>query len=287
MLKASADCRKVFNNFKPQVVLATGGYVSAPSLWTAARTLTPAIIYLPDLEPGWAIRILSRWAKRVAVSFDQVAIFFPRGKAVVTGYPVRESIIRANKAESRKQLLLDPERNVITIFGGSQGASSINEAVRENLVDLLKLAEVVHISGPHDEAMLRGNRALLTEDERRRYFLYGYLDKEMPSALAAADLIISRAGAATLGEFPAVGVPSILVPYPYAGRHQETNATFLVSRGAAIRIADEKLATELIPEVRRLLGDNVRLKEMGKAARALAKPEAAKNIANLLIQEAG
>jgi UDP-N-acetylglucosamine--N-acetylmuramyl-(pentapeptide) pyrophosphoryl-undecaprenol N-acetylglucosamine transferase len=279
-----SQCQRILNNFKPEVVLATGGYVSAPAIWAAARKSKPVVIYLPDLEPGWTIRLLARWARSVAVSFDEVKGFFPSGKAVVTGYPVRAAFYRATKSESRLHFGLGPAENVVTVFGGSQGAHSINEAVRENLRGLLTEAHVIHISGRQDEAMLQGHRAALSEGEYARYHLFGYIDEEMPKALAASDVVIARAGAATLGEFPALGLPSILVPYPFAGRHQEKNAAFLVTRGASIEIGDYRLASELVPTVKGLLADRARLARMATAARALAQPDASKNIADLLMQ---
>jgi UDP-N-acetylglucosamine--N-acetylmuramyl-(pentapeptide) pyrophosphoryl-undecaprenol N-acetylglucosamine transferase len=284
LLGAQSQCRRIFNNFKPQAVLATGGYVSAAAIWIARQTQVPVVIYLPDLEPGWAIRALSRWAETVAVSFDEVISFFPSGKGVVTGYPVRAAFYHTSKADGRTHFGLAPLEPVITAFGGSQGAHSINEAVRENLNALLEIGHVLHISGREDEPMLRGHRAGLSNDKNMRYHLFGYLDQEMPMALAAADLVVARAGAATLGEFPAVGVASILVPYPFAGRHQEKNADYLVSRGAGVKLEDEELAKGLTPVVKDLLSDRDRLGKMASAAHALAQPDAAKNIANLLIK---
>lgn len=286
LVRAVAVCEGILGQFRPQAVLATGGYVSAPAIWAAARRGVPAVIYLPDLEPGWAIRLLSRWARRVAVSFPEVSGFFRSGQAVVTGYPVRAEFYRATREEGRRHFQLDPAQPVVTIFGGSQGAHSINEAVRANLDELLSLAQLIHISGAADEAMLQGHRATLSEPGYSRYHLFGYLDDEMPLALAAADVVIARAGAATLGEFPAVGAPSILVPYPFAGRHQNKNAEFLVSRGAAVRLEDETLGTGLTAAVRGLLQDSERLVRMAAAARALARPDAAANLADLLRQVA-
>jgi UDP-N-acetylglucosamine--N-acetylmuramyl-(pentapeptide) pyrophosphoryl-undecaprenol N-acetylglucosamine transferase len=286
MLGGLSRCRKIFNNFRPQAVLATGGYVSAPAIWTAAQTGVPTIIYLPDLEPGWAIRFLARWAERVAVSFQEAAAFFPIGKAAVTGYPVRPGFYGATRSESRAHFGLDPSKNVVTVFGGSQGAHSINEAVRENLASLLQTVQVLHVSGRQDEAVLRGHRGTLGEANSFKYHLFGYLDEDMPMALAAADVVICRAGAATLGELPAVGVPGVLVPYPFAGRHQEKNAEFLSLRGAAVVIKDKNLAGELVPTVTGLLEDRDRLGAMGQAMRALAEPDAAKKIAMLLTRVA-
>jgi UDP-N-acetylglucosamine--N-acetylmuramyl-(pentapeptide) pyrophosphoryl-undecaprenol N-acetylglucosamine transferase len=287
MVGAETQVRRLVRKFKPQAVLATGGYVSAPAIWAAARTQVPVVIYLPDLEPGWAIRTLARWAECVAVSFDEVLAHFPPGKAVVTGYPVRAEFQHATRAEGRARFKLDPEQNVLTVFGGSQGAHSINEAVRAHLSDLLELTQIIHISGRQDEAMLQGHCATLGAEQAARYRLYGYVDEEMPLALAAADLVVARAGAATLGEFPTIGVPSILIPYPFAGKHQEKNADFLVSHGAAVKLDDARLGLELAPTVTRLLRDRAQLERMTAAARALAKPDAAGNIANLLKRAAG
>lgn len=280
--RARGQCIKILKNLKPSVVLATGGYVSAPAIWAAAQCRVPVLIYLPDLEPGLAIRALSRWATKVAVSFDEVKGFFPAGKAVVTGYPVREEFQGVTKPEARARLGLNLAQPVLTIFGGSQGAHSINQAVRGNLSELLQAGQVVHISGAQDEGTMQGHRAGLDEGERARYHLYAYLDKDMPMALAAADLVVARAGAATLGEFPAVAAPSVLVPYPFAGKHQEKNANFLVSRGGAVKIDDDRLERDLVPTVKNLLADPDRLEKMSTNMRALAQPNAAKNIANLL-----
>lgn len=286
MPHALLQAQKLLAEFKPQAVLATGGYVSAPAIWAAVRARTPIVIYLPDLEPGWAIRLMSRWATCVAVSFDEVQEYFPRDKVVVMGYPVRTEFQQVTKLAGRTHFQLDVTQNVTTIFGGSQGAHSINEAVRANLRELLEYTQVIHVSGRQDEPVLQSFRTALSEEQKARYHLYAYLDEEMSLALAAADLVVARAGAATLGEFPAVGVPSILVPYPFAGRHQDKNADFMVSRGAALKLADAHLATKLVLTVTRLMQDGIQLETMARAARRLAQPHAAKNIANLLKQVA-
>jgi UDP-N-acetylglucosamine--N-acetylmuramyl-(pentapeptide) pyrophosphoryl-undecaprenol N-acetylglucosamine transferase len=286
MLRAIGTSEKILREFQPGAILATGGYVSAPVIWGAARTRTPVIIYLPDLEPGWAIKTLWRWSKQVAVSFDEVLKFFPRGRATVTGYPVRAEFYEATREEARKHFELDATLPVVTVFGGSQGAHAINEAVRANLNALLDVTQLIHISGRNDEASLKELRATLDESRRSRYHLFSYLEDDMPQALAAADIVIARAGAATLGEFPAVGVPSILVPGKFAQGHQEKNADFLASRGAAIKLDEAGLMIELVSTISGLLGDRVRLDKMSQAARALAKPDAAKKIGELLFNVA-
>ena len=274
--------RAVIRSFKPTVIFATGGYVSAPVIWAGAAERVPRAIYLPDLEPGWAIRAAARWATRVAVSFPEVQKHFARGKTAVTGYPVRAEFFNTNKTIARQKFHLDPTAPTVTILGGSTGAHHINQSVVEHLAELARFAQIVLIAGRNDEAWANGEAAKLSDDLRARVRVFGYLDEGLPDALAVADVVVARAGAATLGEFPALGVPAVLVPYPYAGKHQERNAHFLVDRGAAIQVDDATLNDELIPTLKRLFDAPEQLAKMRDAMRALAQPRAAANIAALL-----
>lgn len=282
MAQAARVAGSTIAHFKPNVVLATGGYVSAPVLWAAWRKKIPIVIELPDLEPGWAIRATWRLSKQVAVSFDEVLHFFPRGRATVTGYPVRAEFFQATRKAGRAHFQLHTDFPVTTVFGGSQGAQALNDAVRMNLRPLLGETQLIHISGTRDKSSLDAERAALDSGLAGRYHVFDYLNEDMPLALAAADVIVARAGAATLGEFPAVGVPSILVPGLFAHGHQEKNADFLAARGAALKLDQEKLAGEFVPTLTRLLHDNELLKQMRDAAAKLSRPNAARRIANLV-----
>ncbi len=282
MYRSIGQIRKLIRDFKPDATFVTGGYVSAPAIWASAAEKVPSVIYLPDLEPGWAIRATARWATRVAVSFPEVEKHFAPGQAVTTGYPVRAEFYQTNKIQSRKKIHLDPNARTIAIFGGSTGAHHINQAAVANLVELTKIAQVVHLTGRNDEAWVNNQVAKLASDLRARVRVFGYLEDDFPNALASADVVIARAGAATLGEFPALGLPAILVPGPYAGLHQERNADFLVERGAALKVADEALSHELIPMVKQLFDSPEQLQKMGDAMRKLAVPHAADNIVDLL-----
>jgi UDP-N-acetylglucosamine--N-acetylmuramyl-(pentapeptide) pyrophosphoryl-undecaprenol N-acetylglucosamine transferase len=267
--------RRIVRRFAPDVVFVTGGYVCTPVALAARLQNAPLMIYLPDLEPGLAIRSLARLATRVAVSFPEAEQFFAKNKVLVSGYPVREALLKADKAAARETFGLDQRAQTLTVFGGSRGARSINRAVSAVLESLLDTCQVIHVSGQLDAAEMDARQESLSPALKKRYRLYPYLDREMPLALAAADLALCRAGAATLGEFPILGLPAILAPYPYAGAHQETNADFLVRHGAAVRLADADLADRLLPTVRTLLDDPVRLAQMGQQARELARPDAA------------
>ena len=269
--------------------------MAAPLAWAAsrARPRVPLLIYLPDLTPGQAIRLTSRLAAAVAVSFPEVAPYFP-GKAVVTGYPVRAELLMARKDTARAALNLRPDLPVLLVFGGSRGSHSINQALLAALPQLLPICQVVHISGQLDWPAIgdAGTRiaaevAAKTGEADVRYHPYPYLHDEMVQALAAADLVIARAGASVLGEFPAVGLPSILAPYPYAGQHQDANAAYLADRGAALVMPDGELADRLAPTVLSLFTEPERLAAMAAASRRLARPEAAAAIAQELRQLAG
>ena len=269
-------------DFRPEAIFVTGGYVSVPVVVAGWLRQVPILIYLPDIEPGLAIRALSRLARRVAVSVEESQRYFPARKTTVTGYPVRSELLTADKREAQKALDLDEGLKTLLVFGGSRGAHSINLALSKVLGRLLDVCQIVHICGRLDAQWVEGQRAELPARPRARYKAYAYLHEEMAQALAAADLVVARAGAATLGELPALGLPSILVPYPYAGRHQELNANYLVSHGAAVKIDNADLEKKLLPTVMELLGNEERLIRMGERARRLARPRAAQHIAQEL-----
>ena len=280
MARGVRQASRLVAEFRPDVAFVTGGFVAAPVVWASWRAGVPVFIYLPDMAPGLAIRNMSRFARRVAVSFPEVAAFFP-GKAVVTGYPVRPEIQMAAAAPqaARRKLGLAGDLPVLLAFGGSRGARSINRALTASLPELLPHCQVLHVSGTLDWPAVEKQVRELPEALRHRYHPYPYLHDEMALALAAADLVVARAGASTLGEFPAAGLPSILVPYPYSGQHQELNADCLVQHGAALKVADADLPACLVPTVLGLLNDPTRLAAMGTAARAMARPQAAERIA--------
>ncbi len=282
LAKSVRRARAIIRSFRPSVILATGGYVSAPVVWAGAAERVPSVVYLPDLEPGWAIRATARWATRIAVSFPEVSRYFRSSQVVVTGYPVRARFYETNREKARQMLRLEPNACTVTVYGGSQGAHHINQAVVANLPELARQAQIIHITGQSDEAWAKGQIDQLPDGLQSRVHVFGYLNEELPDALAAADIAVARAGASSLGELPALGLPAILVPYPFAGRHQELNCAYLTRAGAAIRVGDATLADELVPSVRKLFGAPEQLKSMSRAAQSLAQPQAAERIRLLL-----
>lgn len=273
--------RKVLAGFRPQVLFFTGGYVAVPVALAGPRI--PTVVYVPDIEPGLALKLVSRFADRIALTLEASRSFFRQpGRAAVTGYPTRSALAIWDAARGRALLDLDPTLPTLLVFGGSKGARSINQALLPSLPDLLADIQVVHISGQLDWPRVQSAQQTLAPDHAARYRAFPYLHEEMGAALAAADLAVSRAGASVLGEFPLFGLPAVLVPYPYAWRYQQVNARALADRGAAVIVADADLPGEFINVVRGLLSDQPRLQAMQLAMRGLARPEAAVDIAGLI-----
>ncbi len=276
---------RIVGSFGPNVLLMTGGYVSVPVALAAWVRRVPAVIYLPDIEPGSAIRYLSRFARYVACTTPASEAFFPEGKVVVTGYPVRPELRQQAKMDRTQALALfslDQSRPTLLVFGGSRGARSINRALAAILEQLLATIQVIHISGELDWPEVKERAAELPEYLRAFYRPYPYLHDEMGAAFRSADLAVARAGASMLGEGPTFALPAILVPYPYAWRYQKVNADYLEERGAAIRLDDDRLAEDLLPTILSLLADKERLAAMSAAARTLNVPDASERLARLL-----
>jgi UDP-N-acetylglucosamine:LPS N-acetylglucosamine transferase len=270
--------RQVIRAFRPDVLFFTGGYVGIP-VALAGRRL-PKVVFVPDIEPALALRLISRMAEVITVTTEASRAYYGGEKrVVVSGYPTRQRMQEITREQACINMNLACERPVLLVFGGSRGARSINEALWKALPELLGKSQIVHITGELDWPRVEEVRKELVPPLSRDYHVFPYLHEEMVSAFAAADLVVSRAGAAVLGEYPLFGLPAVLVPYPYAWRYQKVNAAFLEERGAAVQIADDRLAQELMGTVERLLEDREQLSAMGAAARSLATPQAAQTIA--------
>jgi UDP-N-acetylglucosamine--N-acetylmuramyl-(pentapeptide) pyrophosphoryl-undecaprenol N-acetylglucosamine transferase len=289
------QARQILRRFRPDALFFTGGFVGVP-MALAGRSLSrggsiPTLLYVPDIEPGLALKFLARFADCIAVNTDESFPYFAkRDKLTVTGYPTRPDLRRWSVEAARRTFGLSADLPTLLVFGGSKGARSINRALLPVLPDLLAEMQIIHLSGTLDWPEVEARRAEFAAQASQadkghlidRYHAFPYLYEEMGAALAAADLAVARAGASCLGEFPLMGLPAILVPYPHAWRYQQVNAQYLAGRGAAVVIDDKDLAERLLPVVRDLVRDTSRRESMRQAMVALARPEAAESISQLL-----
>jgi UDP-N-acetylglucosamine--N-acetylmuramyl-(pentapeptide) pyrophosphoryl-undecaprenol N-acetylglucosamine transferase len=273
--------RKALADFRPDALFFTGGFVAAP-VALAGRKL-PTLIYVPDIEPALALSLVSRFADRIAVTTEDSRAFYrDTSKVTVTGYPTRREMHGWDKKRAYEIFDLSPQLPTLLVFGGSKGARAINRALMPVLPQLLDEMQVIHVSGAERWEETQAEMPTLSGEQERRYHAYPYLHSEMGTAMAAADLVVARAGASTLGEFPLFGLPAILAPLAFAWRYQKTNADYLAQRGAALALNDEDLKEQLLPSVLDLMRDEQKRAKMAGVMRSLARPEAAADIAGLL-----
>jgi UDP-N-acetylglucosamine--N-acetylmuramyl-(pentapeptide) pyrophosphoryl-undecaprenol N-acetylglucosamine transferase len=285
LLRGIFAARKIIRHFKPEAMFFTGGYVGVPV--AVAGWGLPKVAYVPDIEPGLALKLIGLSANKIAVTTEESRDYYRAPeKIIVSGYPTRRALQKMSKEQGKQDLALLNEKPAVLVFGGSRGARSINLALWDILAKLLVEAQVVHITGSLDWVRTEVAVAGLSEELRKDYHPYAYLHEEMSAALASADLVVSRAGAAVLGEYPLFGLPAILVPYPHAWKYQKVNADYLSRYGAAIQIRDEDLGKRLLPCILDLLKDPIQMNAMRAAALELAKPSAAQRIAHEIRQVA-
>jgi UDP-N-acetylglucosamine--N-acetylmuramyl-(pentapeptide) pyrophosphoryl-undecaprenol N-acetylglucosamine transferase len=286
LLRGTAQVWRQIGLDRPDVLLVTGGYVSVPAALAAWLRRVPLAIYLPDMRPGRAVSLIARLADRLLVTDERARAHLPvaNAKVQVTGYPVRRALREMDREKARDELNLTASEPLVLIFGGSQGARRLNEAVIQAAPTLLNRCRLLHVTGALDVARVSAARDGLALEQADRWQVSEYLDApDMAIALHAADLAVCRAGASVLGELPTAGLPAILIPLPIARGHQDANAAVLVDAGAA-RVVDDRAWTgeRMVNELDQLLSTPEELAAMRTAARALARSNAAEAIATAL-----
>jgi UDP-N-acetylglucosamine--N-acetylmuramyl-(pentapeptide) pyrophosphoryl-undecaprenol N-acetylglucosamine transferase len=287
-----AQALRHVGRFRPHAAFTSGGYVSVPAGVAARLHGAPLLMHQQDVSPNLANRLLTPVASRISVSFPKSLEHFPKRKTSLAGNPVREPILAmagTDPAMLKARLGFDPHLPLLLVTGGSQGARHLNQVVAAALPYLLPLCQVLHVSGhlTYEETRAQTSAHLAGDPTggrlAARYQLHAYLDDPMPAALAASDVVLCRAGAATLAELAVLARPSLLVPLPpgFTGSPQLVNAEMFARAGAATIVLDHDLTIErLRAELPPLLADPARLAAMGQAARALARPDAATALAD-------
>ena len=283
--------------FRPDVIFSTGGFVCVPPVVAGWILRVPVLTHEQTATVGLANRIASRFARRIALSFEGSIDVLPKGirqRAFVTGNPVRPLIFQGDRTRAIERFNFKPvERNLPTVYvtGGAQGARIINQAVEAVLPELLQVCRIVHQCGqqpagqPQDFDSLEAAARKLPAELQERYYLTRFVGEEIGDIFALADLVVSRAGAGTVTELCATGKPAIFVPLvPTGGDEQTRNARRVEEAGGARIIKQSELTgPRLLEEVKKLLADRGHLAEMGQKAQALARPDAAHDLAEAVI----
>lgn len=281
LFKSEGQAKKIIEDFKPDVVIGFGGYVSGPVLSVAARMGIPTAVHEQNAFPGVTNKNLAKKVDVVMLTAPEAEkLLKPKNPCVVTGLPIRGEIISANKEFARAEMKLD-SRPLILSMGGSLGARAINEAVKYLILHRFEKKDCyyLHATGKAGASMIDDIGKDVDLNSNPQIMLREYIN-DMDRCLAASDLVVCRAGASSLSEIQALGKPSILVPYPYAAEnHQYYNAKTMSDRDAAILIEEKDFTGErLLSEVEKLLSKPERLKKMGENARAMAILDASQRI---------
>ncbi len=271
--------RRIVHQFRPDVMFFTGGYLAVP-VALAGRNI-PILLYVPDIEPGLALKVLAHLADHITlIASESQKYFSGEVRTTVTGHPTRRGLTSWSKERALEHFQLSEDLQTLLVFGGSKGARSINRAVLDNLSQLLDRVQIVHLSGqldwPEVETIMTG----LSTKYARRYRAFSFLHEDMGAAYAAADLVLSRSGASAIGEFPLFALPAVIVPYPHAWRYQMVNATYLARHGAAVILQDQDLKHQMVSTIQHLLEHPNECDRMRSAMHSLARPDASRRIAD-------
>jgi UDP-N-acetylglucosamine--N-acetylmuramyl-(pentapeptide) pyrophosphoryl-undecaprenol N-acetylglucosamine transferase len=271
----------LLGRLRPRAIFTTGGYLAIPLVLAARARGIPTLVWEGNVMPGRATRAIGRFATRMAVSFPPTLTAFG-ANAFVSGTPIR-SFEAIDRAAARAGFGIGPDDRLLLLFSGSQAGRRLNAALQAALPGLLESWHVLHLAGEEGMPATEAARDGLPPALRDRYRSEPFLTDRMADALVAADLVIGRAGSSTCAEVAALGVASILVPYPFAGAHQRLNAAFLADAGAARLVPDAEFDGErLLREALALRDDGVRA-TMASAAKRLGRPEAATTLAEALL----
>lgn len=273
----------IIKKFNPDVVISCGGYVAGPVGWVATKMSIPLVIQEQNSFPGITNRMLAKNAELIFTAFGDAEKYFPNEKTQLAGNPTRKSLGRTNRKEALQAFNFSNNKKTLLILGGSGGARKINQAMQKHIKTLhndLGLQIIWQCGKRYYDKLRSDTKPQKFEHLRLKDFIH-----DMPAAYAAADLVISRAGALSCSELALTGKPSILVPSPnVAGDHQTKNARSMVDNGAAKLVTDDQLVKRLPNAVQEIIDDEQRLKEMSKAAKNLAQPNAAEEIATEIIK---
>lgn len=286
LIRSQWKARSIIKEFRPQVAVGVGGYASGPTLKTAGMMGVPTLIQEQNSYAGVTNKLLAQKACRICVAYDGMEKFFPADKIMMTGNPVRQNLLEKSisREEAVRSFGLDPKKKTVLILGGSLGARSVNDAIIASLPQMRASMEQIQFIWQTGKLYFTEmTNKIEQEGEITNLFVSDFI-KDMASAYAAADLVISRAGAGSISEFCLLHKPVILIPSPnVAEDHQTKNALALSDKGAAIYIKDAEARSKLIPVALETISNSAKLQELSSNIAKLALPDSATIIAKEVI----
>jgi UDP-N-acetylglucosamine--N-acetylmuramyl-(pentapeptide) pyrophosphoryl-undecaprenol N-acetylglucosamine transferase len=287
LISSIMKARRIIKSFQPDVAIGTGGYASGPMLRVASKKGVPSLIQEQNSFPGITNRILGKTVDSICVAYEGMEKYFPASRITITGNPVRKEILHIDGKENEATSFfkLDNHLKTMLIIGGSQGARSVNLAISSLLNKIMEEEiQLIWQCGKAYAGEAENIVRALPEEKRKRVQVHAFISR-MDLAYAAADLIISRAGAIAISEICLAGKPALLVPLPIAAEdHQTKNALALQDKDAGILIPDDKQQEKLLPAISDLLNDDARRKTMGENLRRLALPDATEKIVDEIVK---
>ncbi|WP_185860938.1 undecaprenyldiphospho-muramoylpentapeptide beta-N-acetylglucosaminyltransferase [Blattabacterium cuenoti] len=273
---------KIIQKFSPDIVIGTGGFVSFPTLYAAKKNKIPILIQEQNSFPGLTNRIFSRYANKICIGYDKAKKYFPKEKTIITGNPVRSEILQLpSKKKACMNLGLQVTKPIILSIGGSQGSNSMNNAWRKGLKKIIELdMQLIWQVGKLDLHKIKKNKM-----SHHSNIIFMEFIENIPICYAAADIIVSRAGALTISEICLIGKPYILIPFPWSSNdHQNKNAKILEEKEAALIIKNEEVEQKLVNSVIQLVNNSIMKKKMSKNILELGKPKATNDVVNEILQ---
>ena len=285
LIVATVQSLILIRRLRPAVVVGTGGYVCGPPVFAASLLGVPTLIQEQNSYPGVTTRLLARRVSEVHVSFESIRRYLKRQENLwVSGNPVRSSVGTVSRQDGAAFFRLQADKTTLLVFGGSLGATSLNKAMRRILPEIVAGdVQVIWQTGQSDYTMAEEFVRTAGERVSGQTRVHRFIER-MEYAYAACDLALCRSGASTIAELTLAGIPAVLVPYPFAAAdHQTENARAMADGGAAVMIKDDNLDAELLPRLRELLDDPARRQVMSAKARTMAKPDAARVLAQAVL----
>lgn len=261
----------ILSKFKPDIILSAGSFVSVPVVWAGRFLKIPSLIHQQDAASGLANKLMAPAAAKITVTLEESLKDFPKIKTVWTGNPMREEILLGNKEKAIKNFKLKQDLPIILAIGGGTGALALNKLIIQDLPELTKICQIIHLTGKDKNPLCKLHHSL------SNYHSYEFLTKEMADVYAVADLVVCRAGMGTLTEISALGKPAIIIPIPNS--HQEKNAAIFSRKNAAIVLRQKGLTPQsLTYEIKKLLNNREKLRILSKNIKKAIKQGATEKI---------